>query len=197
MRNFLFCCCVLLYAFDARNAAQKKEYVFRILPESHIRINGSSNVNTFCCRVNHPAGVTPLRIAIRPDYSVQMAGSITVNVSEFDCKNPILTNDLRKTLKADAYKQMTVHFKSLDQLPFDTETEETVSGTILIELAGKQREFAIPLTFTQIAEGKYQLKGSRDFSFEDFDLKAPKKIGGLIRVRNKFTTVFVLNLVSP
>jgi len=199
MRNFLFCalscCCVALSGFDVRNTPQKKDYVFRILPESHILINGSSNVNKFCCKVARPASATPLRIAIRPDYSVQMDGSITVNVSEFDCKNPILTNDLRKTLKADAHKQMTVHFKSLDLLPFDAETEETVSGTVLIELAGKQKEFQIPLTFTQIAEGKYQLKGRRDFSFEDFDLKAPKKIGGLIRVRNKFTTVFVLNLL--
>jgi len=175
----------------------RKDYVFRILPESHILINGSSNINRFSCRVSRPAGSTPLRLSILPDYSVKMDGSITVNVGEFDCKHRMLTGDLRKTLKEETYKQMTVHFRSLDQIPFDSETEQTVNGTVLIELAGKQKEFQIPLVFTQLSEGRYEMKGTRDFSFEDFGLEAPKKIGGIIRVKNRFTTVFVLNLVSP
>jgi len=202
MINSLFCALLLGWAgpgsFAMRDTPPpSKDYVFRILPDSHILINGSSNINRFSCRVSRPAESTPLRIAILPDYSVQMDGSITVSVGEFDCKHRMLTSDLRKTLKEDRYKQMTVHFRSLDQIPFDSETPHAVNGTVLIELAGKQKEFQIPIVFTQLAGGQYEMKGTRDFSFEDFGLEAPRKIGGIIRVKNKFTTVFVLNLASP
>src|SRR5690606_16372925 len=190
----LSCFSILWYGFDVLDTAPKKEYTFQILSESYILINGSSNVNKFSCKVNRPAGVTPLRLFILSDYKVKMEGSIKVNVAEFDCKHRVLTNDLRKTLKEDTYKQMTVHFKSLDQLPFDSKRAQTVNGTVLIELAGKKKEFSIPLVFSQISEGKYQLKGTRDFCFEDFGLEAPKKVGGIIKVKNDFNTTFVINL---
>lgn len=189
-----FACCILFHSFGEREKMVGKEYTFQILPESFILINGSSNVNKFSCRVNRPSYVTPLKLNILSDYSVRMNGSIKVNVAEFDCKHRVLTNDLRKTLKEETHKQMTVYFASLDQLPLDSRKEQVINGTILIELAGIKKAFNVPLVFIQTEEGKFQLKGSRSFSFEDFSLEPPKKAGGIIKVKNDFNTTFVLNL---
>lgn len=190
----LLACCVLFHSFGDRKNMVGKDYTFQILPQSYIVINGSSNINKFTCRVNRPADVTPLKFSIQSDYSVTMNGSIKVNVGEFDCKQRVLTNDLRKTLKEDTYKQMTVYFASLDQLPLDSRKEQVINGRILIELAGIKKAFTVPLVFVQTEDGMFQLKGSRRFSFEDFNLEPPKKVGGIIRVKNDFNTTFVLNL---
>ncbi|HMR18439.1 MAG TPA: hypothetical protein PKA53_03985 [Sphingobacterium sp.] len=190
----LFACCMLFHSFGEREKMVGKEYTFQILPQSFIIINGSSNVNKFSCRVNRPADVTPLKLNIQRDYSVKMNGSIKVNVGEFDCKHRVLTSDLRKTLKEDVHKQMTVYFASLDQLPLDSRKAQTINGTVLIELAGVKKAFSVPLVFIQIDDENFQLKGSRSFSFEDFSLEPPKKVGGMIKVKNDFNTTFVLNL---
>lgn len=199
MKGFLkytvLCACwLLLISFGGRERIAGKEYTFQILPQSFIIINGSSNVNKFSCKVHRPADVTPLKLNIQSDYSVRMNGSIKVNVGEFDCKHRVLTNDLRKTLKEETFSQMTVYFASLDQLPLDSRKEQVINGTVLIELAGVKKAFSVPLVFIQIDDGKFQLKGSRSFSFEDFNLEPPRKVGGIIKVKNDFNTTFVLNL---
>jgi hypothetical protein len=200
MKNFFKCITIfalslLLHSFGERNKmVVGREYTFQILPQSFIIINGSSNVNKFACKVNRPVNVTLLKLHIQPDYTVKMNGSIKVNVDEFDCKHRVLTNDLRKTLKEDDFKQMTVYFASLDQLPLDSRKEQAINGTVLIELAGIKKAFNVPLIFVQTDEGRFQLKGTRSFSFEDFNLEPPKKVGGIIKVKNDFKTTFILNL---
>lgn len=185
---------VLFSAFETSDLKIGKKFSFEILTDSFIVINGSSNINSFSCKAIRPAETSPLNLQILPDYSVDMNGFLKVNVAEFDCKNRILNNDLRKTLKENEYKQMTVHFKSLDQLPMDSSQESTTNGNILIELAGIKKEFKIPLVILKTKEGHYKLKGNRRFSFDDFNLKPPHKVAGIIRVKNEFNTVFVLKI---
>lgn len=125
-----------------------------------------------------------------------MSGAIKVNVDEFDCKHQILTNDLRKTLKEDTYKQMTVYFVSLDQLPHDSKKEQVINGKVVIELAGIKKAFNVPLVFLEVDKGKFMLKGARNFCFEDFNLVPPKKIGGIIKVKNNFTHYFCVEFTT-
>ncbi|WP_140938820.1 YceI family protein [Sphingobacterium lumbrici] len=192
MKNLILLVVFILSSSFAEFPTTKKEYTFKVMRNSYIIINGSSNVNKFGCKVMKPTETKPLKAVITSDYKVNLDGAIRVKVDEFDCENNILNKDLRKTLKAENYPYMTISFKSLDQIPF-TEGEDTVTGTIIIELAGTTKEFKIPLSF--IKKGNiYQMKGSKCFTFADFNLSPPKKIGGLIKVKDEFQATFMLSL---
>lgn len=192
MKNLLILLFFIVCSSFGPTPVKKKEFTFNVLTDSYIVINGKSNINKFACKVAKPIESKPLRARISAEYKVDLSGAIQVKVEEFECGNAMLNSDLSKTLKVKNYPNMTIHFKSLDQIPF-TETVAIVNGTIIIELAGTQKEFRIPLEF--VKKGKnFVMKGSRQFSFADFNLTPPKKVGGLIKVKDEFTASFMLSL---
>ncbi len=174
--------------------ANGNEVKWAILPNSFITINGSSNVNTFGCEANGTFKAETLRGAVAKDgKTIEMKGSVTIAINQFDCNNRLLTNDLRKTLKADEHPQMVIRFLALERMPFCDGGEDFVSGKVIIELAGQRKPFELRYSFIKTASG-YKLQGSRAFSFADFDLTPPKKIGGLVKVKDDFDVAFTLLL---
>lgn len=171
-----------------------KEVKWNILNNSSISIRGSSNINTFTCQTNGAFKAETLRgLVTKSNKTVEMAGAITVPIEQFDCKNRMLNTDLRKTLKADTYPEMKIQFLSLERMPIPNEGEDYVSGYVIIELAGKKKKFHLRYAFSEIPNGLI-LSGSRSFSFADFELSPPKKVGGLIKVRDDFDVGFTLVL---
>lgn len=167
-----------------------------VMPNSFITISGSSNINTFGCGASGAFQAEPLRGVVAKDgVSVDMKGAIRVAINQFDCNHRMLTADLRKTLKADAYPQMTIHFLSLERMPLYDEGTEYITGKVIIELAGQRKPFDISYLFSKTSSG-YKLEGKRAFSFSDFDLSPPKKVGGLVKVKDDFDVAFTLLLTN-
>lgn len=165
-----------------------------ILPNSFITINGSSNINTFGCEASGTFQAEPLRGVISKDgVSVDMKGAIRIDINQFDCNHRMLTADLRKTLKAEIYPQMTIRFLSLERMPLCDGGTDFIMGRVIIELAGQHKPFNIRYSFSETGSG-YKLQGSRAFSFADFDLAPPKKVGGLVKVNDDFDVAFTLLL---
>lgn len=170
------------------------EVNWAVLPNSYITINGSSNVNTFGCEATGLFHAETIHGTTAQDgKSIKMTGSITLAINQFDCNNRMLTNDLRKTLKADEHPKMSIRFLSLERMPFCNGGEDFLSGMVIIELAGKRKSFNLRYSFTKTNSG-YRLQGSRAFSFADFELSPPKKIGGLVKVKDDFDVAFTLLL---
>ncbi len=165
-----------------------------VLPNSFITINGSSNVNTFGCEAIGLFQAETIQGTVEGNgKNVKMKGSISLDINQFDCKNRMLTSDLRKTLKAEEYPKMSIHFVSLERLPLCNGGEDFISGMVVIELAGKRKPFQLRYSFAKTPQG-YKLEGSRAFSFADFDLSPPKKVGGLVKVKDDFDVAFTLQL---
>jgi len=114
-------------------------------------------------------------------------------IENFDCQNRILNKDLRKTLKAEEYPTMTIHFVDLERIP--NTDGDYLKGTVQIELAGKRKQFVIPYTIKK-TDKTTKLEGSRAFTFGDFDLVPPSKIGGMIKVKDDFNVNFTLYLAE-
>ncbi|SEL60550.1 YceI family protein [Parapedobacter koreensis] len=170
------------------------ELHWTVLPNSFITINGRSNINTFGCDASGTFKAEPLHGSLAKDgKSVTMKGAITIAINQFDCHNRMLNADLRKTLKADEYPQMTIRFVSLERMPLCDGGEDFISGGVIIELAGQRKPFNLRYAFSKTNTG-YKLEGSRGFSFADFNLTPPKKIGGLVKVKDEFDVAFTLLL---
>ncbi|HLW50308.1 MAG TPA: YceI family protein [Sphingobacteriaceae bacterium] len=188
---------LLVMLFSSFGTGQTR-MTWRIHPSSSIKIHGSSNVNTFGCTATGTFQSLPIACEYKntkANMQAIMQGSVTVEIRSFDCKNRLLDNDLRKTLKADDFPLMTIQFLELERLP-DVDSEvDFLSGKVQIDLAGKQRQFYLRYAFNKTPNG-YLLKGSRAFTFADFDLTPPKKVGGLIRVNDDFDVGFTLVLID-
>ncbi len=172
----------------------RSEFRWTVLPNSSITISGSSNINRFGCEAGGVYRAEPLLGSLAKDgKTVDMQGAISIAVDQFDCRHRMLNNDLRKTLKADEYPHMTIRFVSLERMPLYESGQDFISGKVLIELAGQRKTFVLRYSFSKTPSG-CKLEGSRAFSFADFNLSPPSKVGGMIKVKDDFDVAFTLQL---
>lgn len=191
--SFIFLVYLLSPVFTGAQNKSNTVFQLNVLSNSSITINGRSNVNRFSCVACSPSKFEPIQGTQGRGKSISLKGSITVPVKNFDCKNRMLNSDLNKTLKAEQYPTMTIRFIDVERMP-NTDTDR-LNGTVQIELAGKRRLFTIPYTIN--SSGKtIRLEGNRSFTFSDFDLSPPKKIAGMVKVKDEFNVNFTLFLAS-
>jgi hypothetical protein len=160
---------------------------------SKLKVNGSSNINEYSCDITG---------YYRPDTiycfndgrqkQVALSGCLEIDVLAFNCHNQVITKDLRKTLKANKYPYLNIKFLSLDHLPANGRNE-AVNVKVEVQLAGVSKVLDLPFQFTRQGNG-FVLNGSKSFCFSDFNLQAPDKFGGMIKVKDVFSVDFSLNM---
>jgi hypothetical protein len=161
---------------------------------SVLEVKGQSNVNTFTCNIVTYAKKDTITCTTDPFKPVRLTGNLQMDVLSFDCHSNLITNDLRKTLKADKYPKMSIRFLSLQSMPQLQHKTEFIKGMIEVELAGVVKQFELCYAFSSTELGPIQLVGSRNFCFSDFRLAPPQKMGGLIKIKDNFAVKFQLNL---
>lgn len=166
-----------------------------ISASSSLRVNGSTNVNTFACEISHYGRTDTLSTAkATTGDGLQLNGQMHLQVNLFDCHNTIMTRDLRKTLNEDRYPQLLINFISLTKKPTPGIKQQPISGVVDIELAGVIKQFELLYEVSPASNNSFCLTGTRDVNFSDFNLKAPRKLGGMIRTNDKLTIEFRLML---
>ncbi|MEX2512954.1 MAG: hypothetical protein WD398_08615 [Cyclobacteriaceae bacterium] len=95
-----------------------------------------------------------------------------IPVADFGCGNFLLNSDFRKTLKAEEFPLCKVSVTHLFQ------GQNSIYGNIALDLAGKH------LTLEKVVfnQEKGSLQGNVQLSFDQLDLQAPDRLGGLIKV---------------
>ena len=160
---------------------------------SSLNIQGETNINTFQCDVTE---------YLRPDTLVCAKNEMTkklyftnnglcIDVRRFDCHNKFITEDFRSALKADQNPNLKILFVTIDEFQANG-GNQTVRGTVIIELARAVKQVDIDYTIKTLSGNRIQMNGSHVFSFSDFNLKAPKKLAGLIRTKDKIKVNFQL-----
>jgi len=180
-----------------RGASKKAVIKWAVQKTSSLKIEGSSNVNQFTCDVTgyYETDTIAFTTADHGNKVVPLKGSLTIDVASFDCHNRMLTKDLRRTLKSTEHPRLTVRFIALERNPVFNNNKDCLKGMVEIELAGVCKRFEIPYMLSKNGFA-IMLNGGKDFCFSDFQLTPPKKLGGAIKVRDKFNVQFNLNLVQ-
>lgn len=193
----ILCTLCLLTLTSFTNFGERPERWFNdsfrwtVQNSSSLSIKGSSNVNRFGCSTSGAFKSETILGRTLPNKTIELSGSITVDINTFDCNSRMLTSDLRKTLKANEYPQMKIHFINLERTPLTHDNLDYVGGDVFIELAGQKKRFYLRYTLSKTAES-LTLSGSRAFTFSDFNLAPPQKIGGMIKVNDDFDVSFHL-----
>jgi hypothetical protein len=160
---------------------------------SSLCVNGTTNINKFACEIPSYGHTDTLTVS-KGDKEVVLSGSISLNVRSFDCHNSMMTADLRKTLKEKQFPQLHITFLSLSTLPELNAQPAFITGMVSIEIAGISKRFEVNYQVTQNAQKVIHLGGARDINFSDFNLIPPRKLGGMIKTRDKLSVEFHLNM---
>jgi hypothetical protein len=160
---------------------------------STLSVNGTTNINKFSCDILAYDKTDTLTIS-KSDNEIVLSGNIGLSIKSFDCHNSIMTHDLRKTLKEDQYPMLHINFLSLNKLPDLSTRPELITGMVDIEIAGVRKRFEVNYQITRDAQKAIHLLGSRDINFSDFNLKPPRKLGGMIKTNDKLSVDFHLNM---
>lgn len=160
-----------------------------------LKVQGSTNINQFTCviaNISKPDTLSVYRAA--GSGLARMNGVLKLDLKGFDCFNPMMTADLRKTLKAKEYPFMVIRFINLSRLPDPGQNMTRMHGWVSIEMAGVTKKFDVSYLMSNAGADRIILKGTRDINFSDFNIIPPRKIGGMIQTNDKLTAEFNLVL---
>lgn len=145
--------------------------------ENYVQINGNTNINSFKC-TNHTFRTS----AGAYNVNDRQLPVIALKVDDFDCRNKVMTSDFQKTLSAEEFPYMNIKFISINK------TKAVYNAQIEVKMMNRSKVYTI--TFCS-ENGK--LTGKRMVKFSDFNIKPPKKMGGMIVVKDELNLVFALS----
>jgi hypothetical protein len=160
-----------------------------------LKVNGSTNINKFSCIIpDYPKPDTLTIYGSDQNESIQITGSMVLDVQSFDCHNLMMTKDLRKTLKQKEFPKIRISFINLSKYPYGSGEAELIKGAVNIELAGIKKRFNINYRIIPTGKAKLTLIGSQTINFSDFDITPPRKLGGMIKTNDMLSAEFVLKV---
>jgi len=116
---------------------------------------------------------------------------LIIDIRRFDCHNKYITEDFRNALKAEETPNLKILFLTIDQFS-NSCNNQVVKGIVDVELAHAVKRAEINYTIKTLPGNRIQMNGSHVFYFSDFNLKAPKKLAGLIRTKDQIKVNFQL-----
>jgi hypothetical protein len=165
-----------------------------VQPSSAILIDGKSNVNKFRCTSDQYNGSDTLIFKTVNNKTVFVRGNVKLNASGFDCGMRAITKDFAETINVEKFPFITIEFISFEEVLHYKTTEERFLSKLKLTLASVSKTVELRCGAKKDAQGLIHLKGARNFTFSDFGLDPPEKMGGLIKVDEKLNVNFHLVL---
>jgi hypothetical protein len=169
---------------------QPGEEVWIVKRESMFTIRGSSNIGRYSCNVaSIPA---PFQInCIYTKNTLQFEPhKIYLPVKDFSCGNPIMTKDFNELLKADKHPFIFIEFIEMSH----QKLSGNYVGKVRIKLLDIEKTYTLELERSMINKNSFFLSGQANLLFNDFNLKPPSRLGGLLRIDEKISVNFQLEI---
>lgn len=168
---------------------------FIVQPSSKLIISGKTNINSFTCSSLYCGRDTLVLQEGGPgSRPVFLKGYVGLDASAFNCGLQLMTNDFGKTIKSREYPSISIDFISFERLPVYGCVEEKFRSHLKISLSGVTRLFEVTCSIEAKSDGQIHLKGGRNFAFSDFNLEAPTRMMGMVKVQETLDVNFHLIL---
>ncbi|MCH6202078.1 hypothetical protein MMU07_21050 [Aquiflexum sp. LQ15W] len=154
-----------------------------IVTKKTITVSGQTSIGGFSCDYSK-AGLKDTLFIDFVGTAKEMVFDIPVR--DFSCGNFLINRDFRNTIKSDKYPSARVKVQNLKS------NYGHYTCDLSVTLVGKKLDFP-SLVLKRVPEG---LHANLILSFEDLDLEAPKKMGGMIKVEEKLTLDFTLGFLD-
>jgi hypothetical protein len=179
---------ILLYLFTIGSCTFSfSQNSFQILPDSQLTITGKTNINEFVCAFNTSLIPNTKNIKFKgnPEEIHFENAILKLDNQGFDCGNKAINKDFQSLIKSSQYPEIQLELR---ELLF--KTPHQAIALLRISIAGKQKEYRVPVNIKQNPVVQYA--GKLNLDINDFELTPPKKIFGLIVVKENIEINFNL-----
>ncbi len=140
-----------------------------IILKQAFTIEGATSVGKFTCTYELEQRDTLYTNRLQGDTSVRY----NIPSDAFGCRNFLLNRDFKKTIKAKDYKEIRVDITKLRK------KDNHYLCDLKLKLAGKEKIYE----GTPLKANEEGLTGFLIVQFSEFELTPPKKMGGLVKVK--------------
>lgn len=188
MKNVLLVVIVLFFsAFtNAQNSFQNK--TVKILPQSKLKITGDTNIKKFECvfDMGYLQKENQVRYFADDPTHIRFKNAIlSLNTNGFDCGSGPINKDFQKLIQSDKHPHIL-----LELLEIRIQKPGSANAVVNITIAGVRKEHTFPVEFTEGAVSN--ISGILMLDIKDFNLEPPKKLFGMIVVKDDIEINFNL-----
>lgn len=145
--------------------------------ENFVQINGNTNVSSFRCVNNKFKAETGVYT-----FSEKTLPNIILKVNDFDCGNKMMTKDFQKILNSEKYPDMTIKFINF------TKTQKSYNAVVEVRMMNQSKRYSVEFNVEN-----NKMIGRKNVKFSDFNITPPKKMGGMIVVKDDLNLIFSLS----
>lgn len=193
MRPFvlIFINLFIFSGFFSKSNSDKK-LMLSFTPESTLIIRGKSNIHKFSCNYDTYKLTDSIKVRFEKQEKQMLFQNtkLLLEKTEFDCGGRGINRDFHKLLQTKDFPYITMKLKKVS---FSDDHKNQVKTDLSFTICNVTRDYSVPI-FISHQKNKMIFKGSISLSISDFDLETPKKVLGLIKVRDTITVD--LNLES-
>lgn len=161
---------------------------FNVLPSSTLEIKGSSNIHNFFC-IFDMEDISTVSVNYNAQTHKFESALVQFPVTSFDCGGRMINADFQELLQEKQHPQLSVRLLEIEPLE-----EDKAFIALEFEIAGVINLYKIPVSFA-VKDGHYRSCGHIELDIDDFGLKQPKKLFGIIVVKNKIDVHFKFDFV--
>lgn len=187
MKKILSVCLVLFCSaiIHAQNNFQKVK--IQVLPSSDLVIIGDSNIAKFQCEFDQDYLEESQVIQFfRDDNRILFQGAVlALNNKGFDCGSRGINSDFHDLLKTRNHPEILLEVNRIDLL-----SPAKGVANVGITIAGIEKYYDVPVRIKNGAISEF--RGSLKLNINDFKLEPPKKLFGMIKVKDEIEINFDL-----
>jgi hypothetical protein len=160
-------------------------------PDSQVAIEGSSNLKAIHCQATSVRFPKTIQAEFYPQQAMVRLhqSKILLEVAALDCGARVINQDMRETLKAEQFPQITLDIQSV-QLPSGQrdlgQPWQTCQAETRVRMAGVTRSEPFIFQGKRLGSGRYRVTGSHEIRLSHYCLEAPSAMMGLIKVDDCF-----------
>lgn len=179
---------LVLVSFTESSSIKSKKSLL-ITDKSELYIKGTSNVSDFKCQYNIKTLDGPIIVHYRKTHGILKFedSELVLENKGFDCGGRGINRDFHGLLKSDVYPEIILRLKEVKLKPHQ---KNTADALVEIEIAGIKQSYHMETEFDDTND--WHISGLLKLNINDFNLKAPKKMLGLIIVSEKIEINFKL-----
>lgn len=143
-----------------------------VVQEKRITVSGNTSIGSFNCTYEIVEKSDTLYL---PSFGRTQTYHFNIPTEVFKCGNFLLNKDFQKTLKSSEFPHISVEVANIKQ-----SHNGDILGSLTLIIAGKTKEMGLVTFNKNNTAEKDILSTNIKLLVSDFDLKPPKKFGGLI-----------------
>lgn len=190
MKNVLLVVMLLFFGAFTNAQSSYENRTVNILPQSKLTITGDTNINSFECVFDPtylPKENRIQYITDDPGHTRFKNAVLSLNTSGFDCGSRAINNDFHKLIQSDRYPKILIELVEIRH-----QKKGSANAVVNITIAGTTKEHTFPVEFT---EGTVtQINGILMLDIKDFHLEPPKKLFGMIVLKDDIEINFNLKV---